>query len=403
MEKADVVIVGGGMAGLSTAAVLCAESNLKVALLEKNAIGSNQAVRAVFKEAVEEFGLEGSVLQKYTGFIWHSPLGAYAKFDYKSVELLALDYQEACHILCDRACSCGLTTYPVRAVGWSPQYPDPQKPVVVHLGNGASIQTEILVDAAGTSQWAARHLQIKLSPLYSICHGELIKGCHVEDEQYFRFLGPNSVYGNGGGWMYPAGEATMSIGYSVVVSHPHLERTNLVSGYVSAKREFYPYAEWVKGGIRERIEGGIVPVGRIGRFVTNRIMIVGDAAGQAHPWTVEGCRPSLYNGRLAANAILHAFETKHFDHQTLSVYEREWSKVNRERFWRSKSVADITWERSDEGWDQVISATKKLPPEMQLRIMRDNPASPFQKIYAMGGYARRQAVKWFREKYKRCF
>jgi len=391
------------MAGVSTAATLCTESNLKVILFEKNAIGSNQAIRAVFREAVEEFGLEDSVLQKYTGFIWHNPSGVFAKFDYKTVKLLALDYQKACHILFNRACSYGLKTYPVKALSWSLQHPIDQKPLVVHLDNGTSIQAEILVDASGTAQWAARQLKIKLSPLYSICYGELFKGCRMEDEQYFRFLGPNSVYGNGGGWMYPAGEKTISMGYSVVVRHFNIEETNLVNGYMSAKNEFQPYAGWVKNGIRERIEGGIVPVGRIGRFVSDRILIVGDAAGQAHPWSVEGCRPSLFNGRLVAKTIMLAFDRKAFDHRTLSVYEREWSKTNRERFWRSKSVADISWGRTDQDCDQFVFAMNKLSPTAQLEILKENTASLFEKIYAVGGYARRQAVRWFKEKYKRCF
>jgi len=45
----------------------------------------------------------------------------------------------------------------------------------------------------------------------------------------------------------------------------------------------------------------------------------------------------------------------------------------------------------------------KLSPTAQLEILKENTASLFEKIYAVGGYARRQAVRWFKEKYKRCF
>jgi digeranylgeranylglycerophospholipid reductase len=398
MEKADVVIVGGGMAGLSTAASLCAESDLRVVLVEKKAIGSNQSIRAVFKKAIEEFGLEASVLQRYTGFIFHSPLGAIARYDYKNTELMGIDYEHGCRLLHERAFRSGLKDIPAQAIDWSPKSPDSKKPLTVQLDNGESIQTEILVDASGASQWAAKHLQIKLSPLFSICYGEYFRGCHMDDDQYFRFLAPNRNYGNGGGWMYPSGDGKISFGYSVVVSHPHIENTSLVSGYMSAKHEFHPYAEWVAQGVRERMEGGVVPVGRIGQFVADRILIVGDAAGQAHPWSVEGCRPSLYNGKLAAKVIMRAFDGKCFDRKALSAYEREWSKSNRERFWRSKSVADITWRRSDKEWDQFIAATTDQPPEVQMKILQDNPATRFQKVYAVGGYFRRQALKWCKKR-----
>lgn len=400
MEKADVVIVGGGIAGLSTAASLCAESNLKVILVEKAAIGSNQSIRAVFKEAVEEFGLQESVLQHYTGFIFHSPLGSIAKYDYRTTALMGIDYEHSCRLLAERACRNGLQILPNQASTWSPQQPSSRESLIVHLENGDSIQTKILVDASGVAQWAARRLNIKLSPLYSICYGELLKGCREEDVEYFRFLAPNSIYGNGGGWMYPSGAGRISLGYSVVVPHPNIDSTNLVSGYTSAKREFHPYAEWVAQGVRERIEGGVVPVGRIGQFVTDRIIIVGDAAGQAHPWSVEGCRPCLINGKLAAEVILEAFRRNRYDRKTLASFERKWAVTNRERFWRSKSVSNIMWHRSNEDWEQFIAETKKQSPEVQLQVLRDNQANLFQAVYAVGGYARRQTMIWCRNRIK---
>lgn len=394
MVKTDVTIVGGGIAGLAAAVTLCSESTLDVVLVEKRGIGSNQTTPAVFLEAIDEFGLEESILQNYNGFVWHSPLGAIAKFDYQQVALASMDYQKACTILYEQAATHGLELRMAKAVDWSPAVPDPDQPLVIHPDNGEDIQTEVLIDATGHVQWAAKQLHLRQSKHYSHCFGELLANCSIEYRSSFRFLGPNSRYGNGGGWLYPLEKDTASIGYSVVAQESQIDKEQLAAGYWAAKREFQPYADWVKDGLRQRIESGVVPVGRIERFVADRILIVGDAAGQAYPWSVEGCRPGLYNGRLCAQVALQAFEQGSFDHSILSSFERQWSKLNLERFWRTASVAETTWSRSDRDWDQDIAAMQGISPEKQLVALRDNQASVFQRVYAVGGYVRRQLVKW---------
>jgi flavin-dependent dehydrogenase len=394
MDKCDVLIVGGGIAGLSAAVALCSESDLKVILVEREKIGSNRTTPAVFWETVREFGLEESVLAQYTGFIHHSPLGAYARFDFGRTVLAGLDYQKACDILYKRAVDKGLAFVKAGGADFSPPIPDPKRPLVVGLDTGDRIQAEVLIDASGHAQWSAKLLHIETSAFFSHCFGELLAGCLIEEPSSFRFLGPTQRYGNGGGWLYPTGKESASIGYSRVVPDAKGNIADLISGYEAAKREFRPYSEWVKSGLRERVESGIVPVGRIGRFCTDRILIVGDAAGQAHPWVVEGCRPALQNGRLCARVVLGAFASGRFDRSFLLSYERQWNKANRERFWRTASVAELTWNQSDAEWDNFIRGAGKLSPEQMLLIMRDNRALFFHKAYAVAGYIRRRAVKW---------
>lgn len=400
MDRVDIVIVGAGMAGLSAATTLCAESNLKVMLVEEKQIGSNQGIRAVFAGAIGEFGLEESILQEYTSFAFHSPLGALASFEYQKTELVGLDYSDACEILFKRAIGNGLTFLKGKALAWHPEIPDPTRPLIVDLADGHKIETEVIIDASGFSQWGARHLRIRPSPYFSICYGELLSDCVIESPCTFRFLGPNTRYGNGGGWLYPSGESLLSIGYSVVVKEKLADLTSVARGYVAAKEQFQPYADWVRKGVRERVEGGIVPVGRIGEFTSDRIVIVGDAAGQAFPWSVEGCRPCLINGRLSARVVLNAFSKGRFDKTTLSGFEREWSKSNRERFWRTASVADLTWARSEQEWNRLIRFSQRMSPQQQLINLRDNHASLFQQLYAVGGYGRRQFVKRMRESWQ---
>ena len=82
MESVDVLIVGGGVAGLSVAKTICEVSNLKVMLVERKGVGWNRTVRFMEARSVRNAGLEGSILQEYNGFISDSPLGMMARFDY---------------------------------------------------------------------------------------------------------------------------------------------------------------------------------------------------------------------------------------------------------------------------------------------------------------------------------
>jgi flavin-dependent dehydrogenase len=342
---------------------------------------------------VKEFGLEDSILQNYNGFIHHSPLGACSRFDFGQVALASLDYKMACNILFERSVKNGLAFIRAQAVGLSPSVPQANDPLTIQLNNGTKITTAFLVDASGYTQWAAHKLNIRTSTYYSHCYGEYLTGCLIEDSNFFRFLGPAQRYGNGGGWLYPLGKDSASIGYSAVAPTPAYDSNALISCYAAAKREFSPYADWVSSGVRVRTEHGIVPVGRIGSFFADRVLITGDAAGQSHPWVVEGCRPALHNGRQCAHVVLQAFAKKRFDKAFLSSYERQWNRINRERFWRTASVAELTWNRSDEEWDTFIASLGRLAPEHMLQIIRDNQASWFQQLYAIAGYHRRRLVK----------
>ncbi|NIV13300.1 MAG: hypothetical protein GWN62_19055 [Aliifodinibius sp.] len=307
-----------------------------------------------------------------------------------------------CQILYNRAVDNGLRCLTATAKRLSPNPISFDHTISIQLSDGKKIDTQVLIDASGFSQWAARQLGIRQSRHYSICYGELLTNCTIEATSYFRFLAPNQHYGNGGGWFYPTGNDSVSFGYSIVTRNLQEKQNNLVKGYADAKQSFHPYANWLQESQRQRIEAGIIPVGRIDQFVDHRLVIIGDAGGQAYPWSVEGCRPALYNGRSCARAILAAFESNQFDRSKLAVFEKEWQKENRERFWRTASVADIIWSQSDEQWDKMIKKTQRLSPQRQLYTLRDNRASWLAKIYAVGGYVRRRFVNWlyqFKQKF----
>ena len=53
----DVVIIGGGLAGLSTAATIAQGSDAAIAIVEERGIGSNNPTPMTFTDVVERFNL----------------------------------------------------------------------------------------------------------------------------------------------------------------------------------------------------------------------------------------------------------------------------------------------------------------------------------------------------------
>ncbi|MBI4845902.1 MAG: NAD(P)/FAD-dependent oxidoreductase [Candidatus Omnitrophica bacterium] len=392
MRKTEVAIIGGGMAGLSAAAALCENSKLNVTLIEKDNVGVNETVRAVFTEIIEEFGLGKSILSNYSRYVFHSALGEQAYFDYKKNVMVAIDYKKACNELLERALSKGLILIKQKAVNFSSV--SPESLLLINLKDGDSVITELLIDASGYTQWAAHYLHIPVSRYYSVSYGELLKKCQIEDVKAFRLLAPNSSYGNGGGWAYPLDVATISFGYSIITEKLETYEAGLKKGYFEAKSKFEPYAAWINNAEKIREEAGIIPVGRIGRFVDERVLIIGDAAGQANPWSIEGCRPALLNGRLAAQITMKAFDKKKFNSSFLMQFEREWNQYNRERFWRTNSSSAITWfKTSDMQWDKIVASQKHLDPEVQFEYLKENKVPFLVTAYAIAGFIRRALVK----------
>ncbi len=395
MDKIDVLIVGGGITGLSVAVTLCVESKLAIALVEKKSIGANSTTPVVFPELLHNMGLGDCLLQDYNTYVLQSPLGSLARYEYNHRALASLNYQKASLTLFEKASNNGLRFINDKAVDWSPIIPEPEKSIVVNLESGLRIKSQVLIDASGYIQWAARHLNISLSPYYSICYGEFLNGCSFKEKDTFYFFAPNSKYGNGGGWFYPIKENQASIGYAQVSRSPHHPDKHVKEGFLAAKTEFQPFSNWVKGATIKKVESGIIPVGRIGRFCDNRILIVGDAAGQTPPWCMMGVNSGLKNGLLCAKAVLDAFSHDKFNRATFTaLYERIWNKSNRESFWRTLSHFDKTWvQRTDEDWDKLVYAYNKIPAGKQLELWKYNSVPLFQKLYAVSGYLRRQFFK----------
>jgi geranylgeranyl reductase family protein len=90
------------------------------------------------------------------------------------------------------------------------------------------------------------------------------------------------------------------------------------------KEAFFKFLENRGVSIGQRIEGGLIPLGGISRpTVKDRVILAGDAAGYADPFTGEGIRYAIASGRLAAATAASLISRGvPLTRQHLGVYER---------------------------------------------------------------------------------
>lgn len=69
---------------------------------------------------------------------------------------------------------------------------------------------------------------------------------------------------------------------------------------------------------------GLIPVGPVRKSYFDRVLLIGDAAGQVKPWSGGGVIYGLASARIASSVIGRAFENNDFGERVLKEYETLW-------------------------------------------------------------------------------
>jgi len=388
MEKFDVIIIGGGVAGLSAALAMCKKADATLLLVEKSIVGDETKTSPfTFPDVVERFHLSDAVLQEYTRFTYRSPTGVVASFEYENPAFVTLDYHKVCHIMLNQMTKKGNVAVLENTEALDLEVT--KTDLKLTLSDSTSVSCNVLVDASGSSFFAARKLAIGLPTLYSHPYGEFLEGCKIEDSKEMCIFG-GIKYGNGGGWMYPIGRKTARFGFATVTKSNVYPKNIVERNFRRAIRDFYPYNEMLAGAKRKRSESGTIPIGPLKKFVHGRIIIVGDAAGQATSWYNEGVRPALNSGEMCGNTVAEAYEKGKLRKRTLKRYQRLWDAENRRSYSRGERGASKAFlGRTQEEWDNSIRRQASFSPDEMIAIIRYNrwPGSRFN-LYSRAAYTR---------------
>ena len=309
----DVVIIGGGPAGLFAGSRLAA-AGFRTALLEEHAsVGEPVHCTGVLAEgAFDEFNLSRrSLLNRLTTARFRSPAGREVIYSGDRVEAVVIDRRAFDQDLLDQATSAGVV-----------------------IERGARV-TSVQVDGAGiTVKTPAREYRARA--------GILACGANYSLHRQVGFGMPR-LYLHTAQLEVPAGRlgdvelhfgaeiAPKGFGWVVPVSRPREQRARIGVMCAGDAARFFQRlavrvaARWTIGAVDLGVpRQKILPLAPISRTYSDRLLAIGDAAGLVKPTTGGGIYYSLVSAALAAETLQDAMSRNDLSARWLHTYERRW-------------------------------------------------------------------------------
>jgi len=246
-----------------------------------------------------------------------------------------------------------------------------------------SIDCKIMVDARGCASIIGKNRKgVLLSAQYEVYADWIMKDIvqvYFDQKHYPGFFS----------WVIPTGSDTAKVG----AAGKAINASNVLQSFLDSKGSHT---------IVRKVFAPIWVLGPLEYFVKNRMVTIGDAAGQTKPTTAWGIYACGMAGILAGRAIVDALANN--DLQLLQKYEKEWFRIFRNEFDRMllarrvfehldnkaidemfKMVSSETVEQVSESGDfdfHSLALSKLLSVEGAVKIAKTVLGSEIRKLFA---------------------
>jgi geranylgeranyl reductase family protein len=317
MKRSDVLIVGGGPSGLCLAARL-AESGIHVRVLEKkDGIGSNIVCAGIIgKEVFDDFGLNrDSALGELQAVRLVSPFGTSIVYRHPKAFAYVVDRGRFDRNLAKEALEKGaVIELDTRAEDIQVAEDGVNISAKTEDGKKSAYSARLAVFASGIDY--SLHKKIGLGTPKEYLNGAQMEVETDTDVPATIFVGRDVAPG-GFAWMVPSGRKRLRVGM--------LTRRDPKTYLSQMMKVSFPdrSAEAVISGINVKV----IAQGLFSRTFGERVLAVGEAAGQVKTTTGGGVAFGLLGADIAAGIILQSFAKNDFTAQALSTYENAWKTV----------------------------------------------------------------------------
>ena len=369
-RTADVIVVGGGPAGLA-AAEAASRGGAQTVLFERNKeIGYPiHTSGGSWIADMVTLGIPEHLYHPIKRVSFLTPNNS-TSFDYDEPACCVIDVRATYQYLAKRAIEAGAEIHVASAVEGPVM--DGGRVVGVRaktpMGKVETWRAPLTIDASGFSSVVATRSNVHAAyRRYGYgAEWDLVAPDYPRDQVYL-VMG-SAVAPGGYAWAFPYGDGRVRVGVGVVRPDVDVD----VRPYLFAIAERIPeLGANLKGASAVEYHVGLIPSeGLRERLVSDGLITAGDAAGQASTLVGEGIRFCLYAGQMAGETAARAVQRGRTSARDLSGYERAWKK----RFGRGLKLALRINQRlttlSDARWDQGVEVLKTLKPEQATQLIR---------------------------------
>ena len=383
MQNYDVVVAGGSISGLLAAREIAARGFSVLAVEEDMEIGTPEHCGGlVSMNGIRNLGIipNSNVLhndiKKAEIF---SPSGSSFVLNAEKQGVITIDRRAFDKQVAHQARKEGADIWVKCSVK---SFEEKDGKVNMETTNG-NIQCKIMIDARGCASIIERNRKgVLLSAQYEV-YADWIRNDLVE--VYF----DQKNYPGFFSWVIPTGGDTAKVG----AAGKAINASNALQSFLDSKG---------KHAIVRKVFAPIWVLGPLEHFVSNRIVTVGDAAGQTKPTTAGGIYTCGMAGILAGRAITNALAKNNL--QLLQEYEKQWFRIFKNEFDRmllarkvfdhldNKAIDEMFKMISSETVDQVSESgdfdfhaqalTKLLSVEGAIKIAKTVLGSEIRKLFA---------------------
>lgn len=343
----DVIVIGAGPIGSYTGYLLAREG-LDVRIFEKNSFAGKDVncTGIVSIECLKRVKVSNKIIQRQINSIKaFSPSGDF--IHYSSVDPLAyvIDrclFDREVNIMSQKE---GAITYFNMWVKGIDNKHDTFKIIVETVDGLKEFNSKVGVIATGfelTSLFGFTNKVVDYS--YGIQTEVIMNGVNDVEVYFGNDIAPGSF-----GWVVPINDETSKIGL-ITKKNPSVYLKNFLK---------HPF---IYNRVREdykRTKCSPIPLTTIPKSYAERLLIVGEAAGQVKTTTGGGIYFGFLCSEIAVETILKAFKHNNFSENFLSQYERKWRQRIESELKAGKMIRSIFSRLTDRQIDFIINLAKK--------------------------------------------